>query len=105
VFQALNKGGGGHSEVGRSTLTHAFIGDRAFGKATDVAIRCGWIKWVAKIETDVESVADAVSVCSDSNYNLSAISFIRRTQNRRQNNARLIDDEHREHSIIYLFKI
>jgi hypothetical protein len=40
---------------------------------------------VALIKTDAESITGAVSVCSDSNYNLTATDSERGAQNRRQN--------------------
>jgi hypothetical protein len=52
------------------------------------------------METGVVSVADAVFVCSDSDYNQTATTVKRRTQNRATLNAGLIDDEHRAYSII-----
>ena len=60
---------------------------------------------VASIETDIESIAETVSACSDSNYNQYAMSGKRRTQNGTLFNACVIDDECREYSIIYLFEI
>jgi hypothetical protein len=48
----------------------------------------GWRKWVAAIKTGVVSVAEVVSVCSDSNYNQQATHGKRGTKNRRQTQTR-----------------
>jgi len=50
------------------------------------------------------TVAFLTSVCSDSNHNQTATPSKRRSQNRRQNDAWLIDDECSIYSIIYLFE-
>jgi hypothetical protein len=52
------------------------------------------------IQIGVDSVAEAVFVCSDSNYNLPAICIGRRIKKAVAFNARRIDDEHRAYSII-----
>lgn len=55
-----------------------------------------------KSKTGVDSVAEAVFVCCDSDYNLYAIGLQTQKQNRRKNRPRVIDDEYRAYSIIYL---
>ncbi len=47
----------------------------------------GSMKWLLQIKTGVESVAVAVFVCCDSDYNLYAMCCKRRTPNRRQKGA------------------
>jgi hypothetical protein len=81
---ALNKGGG------------------VVDKATEVAIHMG-LRDMGCCKMGLGSVAESVSVCSDSNYNQTATHYRRGTKNRRQTQAGQVDDEHRSHSIIYLF--
>jgi hypothetical protein len=64
------------------------------------SLSCRVEKTVAVTKTGVDPITELVSVCCDSDYNLPAICLRRRTQNGATFNARLIDDEHREHSII-----
>jgi hypothetical protein len=45
------------------------------------------MKWLLQIKTGVVCVAVAVFVCCDSDYNLYAIGYKRRTPNRRQKGA------------------
>jgi hypothetical protein len=55
---------------------------------------------VAKIKTYVQSIAESVSVCSDSNYNQTVTHIKRRIKKATAPNARHIDDEHRSYTII-----
>jgi hypothetical protein len=89
------------NDVKRQALNLPFYKGRGvYGKATEAASI--WIgeKWVTTIKTEVESVAVAVFVCSDSNYNQTATHSKRRNPKATASIARLIDDEHRAYAII-----